>query len=524
MMRESRSADRARAAHGAGPAILLGLCLLLSGCATERSMYGGLQQLRSQAYRRWRSARESKEASETRLKGELSLQDALKLALTHNKTLKSALQEREVSRGKVIEAYSNVLPGVTATAGYTRLDEVPGFDVGGQSVSIGDVDNYSAGLEVRQPLFRGGGIRAAWRAARWYSLLANETVRGAVQGVIYEVAHAYYDTLLAQHLYEVNRAAVGSAKAHLRDVQIKRRQGVATDFDVLRAQVDVSLFEADMIQQRNRVHLAKTRLLQALGVSQDSEVSLSDELTYRPMKPVLDEAVRLAYQNRPDLYQAGLSVELQREALSIARSQYWPKVDAWFRQQWAKPEPHTSRVEWGDAWSGGISVNWHLFDGLGREGRVIQQKARLRQSEVQLVDAEERVLLEIRQAILSLRDAEEFVQSQRMNLERAKEALRLAEVQYQQGITSAVTVTEARAALTRAQGLYYQAVYGHTVARLDLQRAMGILGPRAGQPPAEAKPPVRPGEIELFSAGGQSGSPQPSAPSTPLAGENKGEQ
>jgi len=498
----------ARAARAAGPVILLGLSLLLSGCAMERSMYGGLQQRRGEAYQRWRRARESEEASQTRLKGELSLGDALKLALTHNKSLQSALQEEQVSRGRVIEAYSNVLPSLTATAGYTHLDEVPGFDVGGQSVAIGDVDNYSAGLEVKQPLFRGGGIPAAWRAARWYSLLANEGVRGAVQGVIYEVAHAYYDTLLAQHLYEVNRDAVESAKAHLRDVQVKRAQGIASDFDVLRAEVDVSLFQADMIQQRNRIHLAKTRLLRAVGVSQDSEVTLSGELTYSPMKPVLDEAVRLAYQNRPDLYQAELSVELQQEALRIARSDYWPKVNAWARQQWANPDPHTSEVGWGNAWSAGVSVDWPLFDGLGREGRVLQERARLRQQDIQLVDAEERALLEIRQAMLSLRDAEEFVESQRMNLDRAKEALRLAQVEYQQGIAEAVTLTEARAALTRARGLYYQAVYGHTVARLDLQRSMGILGPRAGESPAEAKPPVRPGEIEQFSTGNKSGSSQ----------------
>jgi len=514
----------ARAARAAGPVILLGLSLLVSGCASERSLYGGLQGRRMEAYHQWRRARNSEQASQTRLKGELALEDALKLALTHNKSLQSALQEEQVSRGKVTEAYSNVLPSLTATAGYTHLDEVPGFDVGGQSVAIGDVDNYSAGLQVKQPLFRGGGIPAAWRAARWYSLLANETVRGAVQGVIYEVAHAYYDTLLAQHLYEVNRDAVESAKAHLRDVQVKRDRGIASGFDVLRAEVDVSLFEADMIQQQNQIHLAKTRLLRAVGVSQDSEVTLSGELTYSPMKPVLDEAVRLAYQNRPDLYHAELSVELQQEALRIARSEYWPKLNAWARQQWAKPDPHTSEVEWDDAWSAGISVDWNLFDGLGREGRVIQQKARLRQSEVRLVDAEERVLLEIRQAILSLRDAEEFVESQRMNLGRAKEALRLAEVEYQQGIADAVTVTEARAALTRARGLYYQAVYRHTVARLDLQRAMGILGPRAGASPTEAKMPLRPGVIEQFSAGNKSGTLQQPEASAPAGGGSKGEQ
>ena len=458
-------------------------------------------QSRAAGYQAWKRGRESQEVSQTYLKGSLSLPDALRLGFAHNKSLQATLRERGIASGVVLEAYSNVLPSVSATAGYTRLDEVAGFDVGGRSVSIGDVDNYSAGIEVRQPLFRGGGIPAALRAARWVSLLSDEQVRGAAQAVIYEIARAYYDTLLAQHLYEVNRDAVKSAKAHLRDVKAKRSRGVASDFDVLRAQVDVSLFEAEMIQQRNRVHLAKTRLLRAMGVSQDSEVTLSDELTYRPMKPVLDEAVRLAYQNRPDLCQAELNVQLQQEALRIARSAYWPRVDAWLRREWSRPEPHTSKVEWGDAWSAGVSANWPLFDGFRREGRVRQEKERLRQREIQLVDAEERVLLEIRQALLTLRDAEEFVQSQRLNLERAKEALRLAEVEYRQGIADAVTVTEARAALTRARGLYYQAVYGHTVARLNLQRAMGILGPRAGEG-LEKGPLVRPGNIKEFSAPG----------------------
>ena len=470
---------------------------LLAGCASERNMYGRLQSHRTRAYQQWRRARESEEASQALLSGALSLQDALKLAMTGNKSLQVALREKGIAGGVIMEAYANVLPTVSATAGYTRLDETPG----GRSASIGDVDNYSAGLEVKQPLFRGGGIPAAWRAARWAALLADEQVRGAVQAVIYDVARAYYDTLLAQHLYTVNRDALESAKAHLRAVRVKRSQGVASDFDVLRAQVDVSLFEAEMIQQRNRVHLAKTRLLRAMGVSQDSTVMLSDELTYNPMKPALDEAVRLAYQNRPDLYQAEMNVQLQQEALRVSRSEYWPKVDAWVNHKWTNPDPHTSAANWGDAWSAGLSASWPLFDGFKREGRVRQEKEKLRQRNIQLVDTEERALLEVRQAILSLRDAEEFIQSQRMNLDRAKEALRLAEVGYRQGIADAVTVTEARAAVTRARGLYYQAVYDHTLAQLDLQRAMGILGSRSGDAREPKDVTARPGRIEEFSGG-----------------------
>jgi len=212
--------------------------------------------------------------------------------------------------------------------------------------------------------------------------------------------------------------------------------------------------------------------------------------------------VRLAYENRPDLYQADLNVRIQREALQVANSNYWPKIDAWFRQDWAKPDPHVPMfIEWGNAWTAGISASVPLFDGFRREGRIVQERERLKQREIQLIDAEDRALLEIQQAIFSVLDAEEFVASQMMNLDRAKEALRLAEVGYRQGIQEAVAVTEARSALTRAQGLYYEAVYSHSLNRVTLQKAMGILGPRAGSTELPRNVQARPGEVEEFPAG-----------------------
>jgi outer membrane protein len=498
--------------------LFLGI-ISVSGCMTEQSMYRDMQRRRARAYEAWKQAHEEEEGAKARLKGELSLEDALKLAVSNNKSLQAAAQEEEIARGVVMESYSNVLPNITAAADYLRLDEAASFNVGGQPVALGDVDNYSAGLQVKQPLFRGGAIPAALRSAKWVSLLASEQVRGAVQGVIYEVASAYYTTLLARHLYAVNRDAVKSAEAHLKDVRVKRDQGVASDFDVLRAQVDVSLFEAQMIQQQNRVHLSKTRLLRAMGVSQDSEVDLSGALTYAPIKPVFDEAVRIAYHERPDIYQAELNLNLQQEALRVARSEYWPKLDAFFLQEWSKPDPHSAtRNDWGDAWSAGLSATWPLFDGLGREGRIRQERERLKQHQTLLIDTQEQALLELRQAILTLRDAEEFVASQRLNLERAREALRLAEVEYREGVAEAVETTEARAALTRAQGLYYEAVYNHTTARLELQKSMGILGPRMGEKELVKALQVPPDIIKAFESGNSEGG----GPSVPVEQTRQG--
>ena len=478
--------------------LLLGISVM-TACMTKQSMYKEIQVQRTRAYDTWNRMRENEETSKACFKGELSLEDGFKIALSNNKSLQAAAQEKGIARGVVLESYSNVLPKVTGTADYFRLDETASFNVAGQSISLGDMDNYSAGLQVTQPLFRGGAILAALRSAKWVSLLASEKLRGAVHGVIYDVASAYYKTLLGRHLYEVNRDAVKSAKAHLKDVRIKRGQGVASDFEVLRAQVDVSLFEAQMIQQQNRIHLSKTRLLRIMGISQNSALVLSGSLSYAPVKPVFDEAVRIACNERADIYQAELKVKLQQETLRMARSEYWPKLDAFLLQEWARPDPHSfTRNDWGDAWSTGLSLSWSLFDGLGREGRVRQERERFKQSEIRLIDTQEQALLEIQQAILTLRDAEEFVDSQRLNLERAREALRLAEVEYREGVAEAVATTEARSALTRAQGLYYEAVYNHTMARLELQKSMGILGPGFGEQEAGKNPRIRPGVIEPF--------------------------
>ncbi|MGW8321817.1 MAG: TolC family protein, partial [Thermodesulfobacteriota bacterium] len=449
---------------------------------SRNALFKDIRETRTAAYNQWVKMRETQEASEVEISGKLRLEDAVKLAIRQNKGLQAILQEKEIARGKVIESYQTALPKVDATGVYTRLDKVNTFEVGDRSISLGDVDNYSVDLKVSQPLFRGGAIGAALRAAKLAELLSDEVARSALQGTIYEVALAYYDALLYQHQYEVNEDAVRSATVHLEDVRKRRKLGVASDYDVLRAEVDISNFRAEMIKQKNNLDLAKSRLLKAMGVLQKGDIDLADELEYWPMRPVLEEALKIGHENRPDLYRAELDVRLQKEALRVAKSRYWPQVDAFFQELWGKPDPSsTTTNEWNDTWNAGVSVNLSIFDGLGREGRVYQQKATLARSRYRLANTQEQAFLEIRQALLTLRNAEEFVESQKLNRSRATEGLRLTEVGYREGIASEVEVSDARSALTLARGLYYESVYGHAISRLNLQLAMGTLGPKPGE-------------------------------------------
>ena len=116
-----------------------------------------------------------------RISGELTLEDAVKLALTYNRNLKIAVEERGVAEGLITQAWGEALPVVSLNASYIRLDEVPSFEIADRVITIGSVNNYSAGVTVDQPVFRGGAVRAGLRAAELYEALTDEQIRGAVQ-------------------------------------------------------------------------------------------------------------------------------------------------------------------------------------------------------------------------------------------------------------------------------------------------------------------------------------------------------
>jgi len=455
---------------------LLLLCMLLllqsAGCVSSEQFYEEVSLSRTAAYQRWKDARQTQKEGQTHISGELGMSDCLKLVLTNNKSLQRAVEGKEIARGERLISYSAILPSVDFSGDYTRLDEVASI----AGFTIGDVDNYSANLRVTQPVFAGGSIVAKLNAGKLFSLLTDQAIRAVTQDVLYAAQKAYYDVLLNQHLLEISADAVRSAQAHLDNVKRKRQGGVASDFDVLRAEVELSNFRAEHIQNKNAINVSKANLLKIMGVSQDSGIVLSDELIYLPWDVSMEEAVGAAFQRRPDLFERQLDIKWQKEQLNIARSRWWPRIDGYYENTWAKPDPHNStEIEWGRAWQAGVMVTLPVFDGFAREGTIIQQKARFKQAQIDLIDAEETALFELTKALLSIEDSKEFVESQRLNLTRAEEGSRLAEVGYREGINTQVEIIDAESALTKAKSLYYQAIYSHMIAKLDLQKAMGIL-------------------------------------------------
>ncbi len=287
---------------------------------------------------------------------------------------------------------------------------------------------------------------------------------------------AYYNAVLSEHLLKVNVLALETAERQLADTQARRRQGMASNYDELRAEVEVSNFRAQVLQARNNKDVAFTALFRLIGASPGSEVRLVDLIPPVSGEIPFETALRTALEQRADLKVAEYAVQLQRENVAAIRNRYYPTLSGYFSQAWANPDPHDpSRDRWGDEWQAGLELRLSVFDGLGRSGELIQERARLRQYEIVLRDAEEQVISEVRQLALSLKTAKEFAISQSRNLETAREAVRLVETGMREGQNTPVEVMDARQALTTASANYYRSLFDHAVTWAALKKAMGVL-------------------------------------------------
>ncbi len=398
----------------------------------------------------------------------LGLEDALRLTLRNNTALRALPARRELAEGRLVVARAGILPDLDLQAAVTQLD---------RATAAGDT-RQSLRASLRQPLYRGGALDAAIQAARLGAAQEATQVRSDLQHALHATARGYYEVVLQEHLLAVADAALESAQAQRRDVEIQRAQGVASDYDVLRIGVEVARLRAEQIRQKNLLDATRSELLNQLGAAQGGRLELLDPLRYEPVEAEYRNCVALALAQRADLHHAEAAVAIQEQTERIARARYRPAGDLVSEATAADPHPHRPLSStWGTAWSIGAVLQFPLFDGLERRGRLQQERARLHQAVATLAVLEERAILEVTQALLALGTAEELVASQRHNLERAQEALRLAETRFREGDSTAIEILDARSAVTSARGQHYQSIHAHVRARLDLLLATGLFPP-----------------------------------------------
>ena len=415
-------------------------------------------------------------AAETRV---LTLDQAISIAMEKNRDIEKAREYALSVQGKYVEERAAALPQLSlngsALVSKDAIQGVAGFPAQRQFVRLVD-------LTLTQPLYTWGKLTAGIRAAEVGLKTAGEQLRLYRQAAYRDVVAAYYDIQLARELFRLAQENRSQKQRHLDEAKRKFSAGVATDYDVLAAEVASENTQPEVIRSENGVRMARERLrfLLAMGADEvDAAGSLEAPADDRFLPASYDEAVQIAGKHRPELNDLRLRIGIYDELVTIANADNKPRLDLKGAAGWhwaSLDDPGPARDADGAAWNVGLHVTFPFFDGLRTSGRVAQARSDLRTKQIEETKLLDSIALEVRQAEFSYREAVEIHKALSGTVKQAERLVQMAEKGYEFGVKIRLEVDDAQLNLLQARSNLARAQRDFRVAQVNYFWAMGVVG------------------------------------------------
>lgn len=410
----------------------------------------------------------------------LTVDQAVDVALARSERVVLAAAVVDQARGSVEETRSRALPSIDFAYNYARNLQLPAifFNQGGQTeqITVGQAHDHTFGLNVRQTLFD-PTLPAALSAASEARDLATATEEDVRRQVALAVRLAYYQVLLNRELVDVREAALDQANARLEQVRERALAGLGSEFDTLTALVNRENLRPPLIEARNDLSQALDRLKREMGLPLESNVSLTDSLSYEPstLPPTMD--VDSVVHGRADVRAARQDVALRRAALKAEERSSLPTLSliAGLQRRASSPDFGPTAGDFVQSFAIGAEVSWPLFDGRESSGRALQLDAQLHQARARLKGVEADARLSLEAARQDLEAADALVQSSRTTLTRAERAMEIAQVRFASGLSTQLEIGEAELQLTQARTNLSQALFSYNAARARWEAARGRI-------------------------------------------------
>jgi len=415
----------------------------------------------------------------------LTLDQALKIARERNPDVLLAREESNKALAQVTEYRSFVMPRLTAYWNYTRNIQLPAFffnmrrDDGTmelREIRVGSDNAYTGSLTLTQPLFRGGATIAAVKAAQIYVDVMAEAQQVTQADVLLAVKKAFYGVLLAQALLDAQQQTLHQAEAHWQNVKAHFEQGLTSEFEVLRAEIQVANLRPVVSQAENSLELAKTTLKNLIAIPLTQAIEVDGQLHYEPLDTAaMASSAAVALANRPEVRRLELMRSLLHQNIHIQRAAWFPSVNlvaAW-QIQGQGDRFGLGAARWVRNANVGLQLSVPIFDSFQTAARVEEAQIELAKIEHQRRKLYDGIRVQTQQAQLKMGEAQRRIEAQQKSIAQAEKALKIAEVRYANGVGTQLELLDAQVALNRTRTNYIQALYDYTIAKAEWEYAIG---------------------------------------------------
>ena len=406
---------------------------------------------------------------------ELSWEDAWAIAREQNPTLQSAQMDIVTAREQVNEARSAAYPQMSLTGVYTRNLEIPVFFFGDQTIKIGAKNSYVGIAEVQQPIWVAGKVGTALKIAKNNLGQTEATVDQTRQSVYVTLAQTYYGSILARELVKTTETAYDRARQHRDRARLMFEQGVVSEYDKIRAEVQVANLEPPVLEARKQYALSLAALRRMLNLPPGDTLIVSGSLELADTVVAsanADEALRQRAEMKVVEHARGM----QQQLINLAkRDLYLPSIYAsanWQAQSQSEDFKYADYT-WYRSAAAMLSVSIPLFDGWRTPSRVKQYRAALRRLEYSEADLKNAIRMDVEESQRELERAVRTVAVQEQNVQEAQHGYDIARVRYESGVGTQLELLDSELQLDQSHVSRLKAQYDAKIARLQLRRAMG---------------------------------------------------
>lgn len=435
----------------------------------------------------------------------LTLEECRNLAIQNNKELQISGQKVKVADEERKAAFTKYFPQLSAMGGYMwNQKDINLLDMDALSAKLGsalgpiaqlpvfgqllggvdemqhlDVQNiWVGGVSLVQPVFMGGKIVSYNQITKYARELAESMNDLQLQEVIYKTDETYWQVISLVNKKKLADAYVNLLRKMDSDVTAMISEGVATQADGL--SVKVKLNEAEMAQTKvdNGLALSRMLLAQICGLPLDDPMALADEnIEDFPVKSnEVSANVNEAFANRDELRSLELAARIYQKKERIVLADMLPNVALSANYLVTNPNAFNGfKNEFAGMFNVGVMVKVPLSGWWEGTHKMNAARAETRIQKLQLMEAREKVELQVNQSVYKVNEANKKYIASSRNMENAEENLRHANLGFEEGVIPALNLMEAQTAWVSARSSLIDAQIEMKLTEVYLTKAMGKL-------------------------------------------------
>ena len=417
----------------------------------------------------------------------LTLDKAVSMALQNNYDIRIAQLSIQKAEEQITEAYSGAWPRLSFSGQYTRNLKSPVLFIPPNTpfnpspntltFSIGAKNSYNLGLTLSQTIYdpRLGTAVSIAKKYSQYSDLSNESAK---DDVIAQVKESFYSVLLSKKLVDVNEQGYKVAKANYENTGALYKQGAASEYDYLRAEVQLANVKPMLIEARNNLQLAKNALKNLLALDLNTKIDVEGEFKVEKVSPdLIERSNEILKDKNPALQKLSLQKLILEENVDIEKAAYLPTLSAFGNYAWQTQDNtfNFNNYNWANTITVGLSLTYTLFDGFKRSARIQQAKIDVENLEVTKNKTEAGLKISLMQSKLKMEEALDRIQAQEKSVQQAKRALEIAQTRYREGVGTQLEILDTQNSLTQTRINYEKAVYDFLIAKTEWEKVLGII-------------------------------------------------